>query len=329
MIDHEGGAAIRPVFVCGTGRSGTTIFTRMLGCHPAVWAFKWESQVFSGAPGLADLVLSGSGGRLLDAFSENVSGHLFRRRVRDHYEAGLFEIIDEAALGMHIGQLRAALSLPGGELAGAMGWLQGLLRRRRTPSPEREAVVLQACRAFADAIFLPPAIQAGAAIWCEKTPRNLLYADVIARLYPEALFIHVVRDGRDVVSSMLARSFWPVARSSRYPATAGFHGPVEFDRACGYWTTLVDIGLEHEEALGSGRWLNVRFEDFSTDVEGTFRKVWEFCGLSFSPAALEQMRQCVRPRSANTERWRRDLTDEQAQSLTAISEINLRRFAYL
>lgn len=295
-----------PVFVCGTGRSGTTIFTKLFGCHPDTWAFKWESQIFASLSGLGDLVLSGFREEVLNGFIDRMQQHLFRRNVRGSYDAGLFEIIDEATFSQLLGDFR-----------------------REIENSVDDAARLAACRRLSDIMFLPPAVVAGASVWCEKTPRNLLYADIISKLYPEARFIHVIRGGRDVVSSMMEKNFWPVARSSRYPTTSKFGGEIEFEKAAGYWTALIDIGHEQEAALGPERWLNVRFEDFSIDVEGSFRKVFDFVGLDFPQSALDEMLKHVKPRSANTERWRRDLTEEQARHLTTISEKNLRHFNYL
>lgn len=42
----------------------------------------------------------------------------------------------------------------------------------------------------------------GKAIWVEKTPRNALHVDTLLRMLPQARFVHVVRDGRDVAVSM-------------------------------------------------------------------------------------------------------------------------------
>ena len=49
----------------------------------------------------------------------------------------------------------------------------------------------------------------GKARWGEKTPGNLFYADVLLDMFPEALFLYVVRDPRAGVASMQRVSFFP------------------------------------------------------------------------------------------------------------------------
>lgn len=297
---------MQAVFICGTGRSGTSIFTKLLDCHPEVWAFKWESQIFSGVPGLGDLVLEGFDSALVGKFVERVKGHLFKRSVRGAYDAGLFEIIDEPAL---------------------LALLDVFERDLRVAKDESERVV--ACRRLSDSIFLPAARASSARVWGEKTPRNLLYADLIAKIYPDAKFIHVVRDGRDVVSSILEKKFWPVAKSKRYASTSNFFGDITFEKVADYWANLIDIGLEQEARIGPERWLNVRFEDFSSGVEDAFGHVYEFLGVPQSADVVAKMSKHVRQNSTNTERWRRDLSDEQIKRIMDVSEPNLRRFGYL
>jgi hypothetical protein len=103
-------------------------------------------------------------------------------------------------------------------------------------------------------VFVPAARRQGAEFWCEKTPRNLLYADTIAGILPYAKFLHVVRDGRDVASSIMARQFWPVAGSARYPETERFFGDQNFEKVVPYWTTLIDIARLQEERVGDNGW---------------------------------------------------------------------------
>lgn len=297
-------AQVKPIFICGTGRSGTTIFTKLLGCHQNVWAFKWESQLFAGIPGLGDVVNSGYDPQMIEKFLERVRGHLFKRNVRG-VDYGLFAIISSQ-------DLETAL----------ITFAQELLDGRSA-----EAKLLS-CKHLSDAIFLPPAMREGAQVWCEKTPRNILFADVIAKIYPEAKFINVVRDGRDVISSILQKKFWPVSRSNRFPSTSLFAGEVDFDKVAGYWNALIDIGREQEKQIGASRWINVRLEDIISDREHTFKTVFEFIEIDNRPDIYEAMHKLIRMSSVNSGRWKQDLSSEQIDRVNAISAENLQHFGY-
>lgn len=63
-------------------------------------------------------------------------------------------------------------------------------------------------RAFGEALGR---VSPGAHWFVEKTPRHSILLPMIKRIYPDAHFIHVVRDGRDVARSMTEISFFNVA----------------------------------------------------------------------------------------------------------------------
>ena len=48
-----------------------------------------------------------------------------------------------------------------------------------------------------------------ARFFCEKTPQHLRSVDKILKYYPKAKFVHVIRDGRDVVNSLLKMPWRP------------------------------------------------------------------------------------------------------------------------
>ena len=199
------------IFICGSGRSGTSIYSRIIGLHRDIWSFKWESQIFSGLPALCDLIDSKNPEQLAEKFSDRVSGHLYKRNVGGRYNAGLFELISEEYLASVLETLKANIS---------------------SSVSEEDRIV--SCRKFSDAIFSIAASKEDKKNWCEKTPRNLLYADLIQTIYPDAKFINLIRDGRDVVSSIVEKNFWPIAKSNRFKSTRTFGGEVRFKNAVNY-----------------------------------------------------------------------------------------------
>jgi hypothetical protein len=102
----------------------------------------------------------------------------------------------------------------------------------------------------------------------DKHPGYSLYVDDIHRILPEARFIHVLRDGRDVAVSMIA------ARRR-----AGF-GPGTIPDAARLWKQSV-LGAKHAGQY-EGRYLEVRYEQMLADGEDILSQVLDFCGLSSS-----------------------------------------------
>lgn len=105
--------------------------------------------------------------------------------------------------------------------------------------------------------------------WGDKTPAYMSSIAEIAELLPEAHFIHIIRDGRDVALS-LQESFW------------GPKLPIE---AAQWW--LGKIKEARSQSSNSQRYLEIKFEDLIVSPENTLRKICDFIRLPFHPAMLE------------------------------------------
>ena len=131
-------------------------------------------------------------------------------------------------------------------------------------------------RSYADLVlalvseYAQTAGRPGARLWVDHTPGNLRTAALLRELFPEARFVHIVRDGRAVVASVRALDW-------------GTHSARALTRD---WVLRVGYGLAAESYLTPGRCLRVRYEDLLTAPEATLRRVCDFAGLTFEPAML-------------------------------------------
>jgi hypothetical protein len=105
--------------------------------------------------------------------------------------------------------------------------------------------------------------------WGDKTPAYMKRMPMIERSLPEARFVHVIRDGRDV-----ALSRW--RRALREPAPA--------ERVAQMWSNR--IARAREQASRLPHYIEIRYEDLVTDTEPTLRKVAEFVELPWSDEML-------------------------------------------
>ncbi|WP_417483610.1 sulfotransferase family protein [Maricaulis salignorans] len=113
----------------------------------------------------------------------------------------------------------------------------------------------------------------------EKTSLNILAFERLGRLLPEARFVHIVRDGRDVAASLLKRDW-------RGPDTRPFAHVSQPAAALKYWNDLTGIGLQAETALGPGRVLRLRYEDVVKKPKRSITALLRFLGLEYEPATL-------------------------------------------
>jgi hypothetical protein len=108
--------------------------------------------------------------------------------------------------------------------------------------------------------------------WGDKTPRNLRRMDRIQAILPEARFVHVIRDGRDVALSR---------RSMRWRQDS-------LAQSARQWRRHVRRG--RRQARGLRHYLEVRYEALVLAPEETLSAVCEFVELPWDPAMLEYHR---------------------------------------
>jgi hypothetical protein len=107
----------------------------------------------------------------------------------------------------------------------------------------------------------------------DKNPAYAFSMDVINNFLPHARFIHLLRDGRDVVVSMIA------ARRD-----LGF-GPDNAQTAASWWKRHV-VEARKGKQYGD-RYLEVRYEDLLTGKPDVLKAIFDFCGLPVSYGEAE------------------------------------------
>jgi hypothetical protein len=122
--------------------------------------------------------------------------------------------------------------------------------------------------------------------WIDKTPANTLIASVIADLFPGALFLHILRDGRQVVHSML--NFATLGSRSHLESMTEpwMH---DFRAACITWREHVQAALRFE-AEHPDRCLTVAHDRLVDDPLGSFERIFSFLGAEPNDAPAEHIR---------------------------------------
>lgn len=100
-----------------------------------------------------------------------------------------------------------------------------------------------------------------------------------AILFPEARFIHVVRDGRNVALSMKRAS-------ESWDPTMGVDSPMEIRAET--WRRQVENIRTHRSSLGD-RYLEIRYEEMRADIRGAMRSMFEFAGINYEESLLDEI----------------------------------------
>ena len=113
--------------------------------------------------------------------------------------------------------------------------------------------------------------RSGKSRWAEKDPTYTLHLDFIEELFPDALYIHLVRDGHDVVASF--RDRWGYKSGAR--------------AAKSEWARYVRAAQVLGKRLPASRFLEIRYERLVADSETEGRRLFEFLGEPWDPAVLD------------------------------------------
>lgn len=104
----------------------------------------------------------------------------------------------------------------------------------------------------------------------EKTPMHAMFVSSIGEIYPDAKFIHIVRDPRDVISSTMKL---PMCRSRWVPA---------------YTRSWNEVQLNVENAMESmpEAIFTLRYEDLVSDPSDILQRICEFLSIEYEPEML-------------------------------------------
>lgn len=164
--------------------------------------------------------------------------------------------------------------------------------------------------------------------WGDKTPGLLPYAVELADMLPDAKFIHVVRDGRDVAAASRDAPF----------------GPKTLLEAALHWQRQISCAQTLRETLNGDHYLEVRYEELVSDPEAVLRAVCHFCGVSFEPTMLSYVEpetgdegdyagqghhgSLRKPLDPALRDWRRDLSEDEIAAIEYLITPGLRAFGY-
>lgn len=116
-------------------------------------------------------------------------------------------------------------------------------------------------------------IEAGKDIWVEKTPRHLYFISEMQRRIPQAKFIHIVRNGIDVVASLYKAS-------NEFPRRWGFRSRgLTIDQCIRRWNN--DI-LITNQWIGKPHHFAVKYEELIDSSADVMRDICLFLSIEYS-----------------------------------------------
>jgi hypothetical protein len=187
----------------------------------------------------------------------------------------------------------------------------------------RIETLLSVCRSqaeFIDELFGEYARMRDKPRWAEKTPRNVLYLDYLFLHFPDARFLHMIRDPRDTVCSLRTHPRHKLV-DGRLVEINTWH-PLE--DCITEWVASVSAGLNFRD---DPRYTEMRYESLVSEPRTALVRLFDFLEERFDESLLAfhldqsesrdfrhfpQNPEATRPIYTNAVgRWRRDLTPEE------------------
>jgi hypothetical protein len=253
------------VFVGGTGRSGTHILGRLLGCHGRYADVPIESRFHCNKRGFGDLL---EGRVSLGTFLEKLRGFWWHRVRVDEQPRGLYNLMTEGAFEQAVSRFERAY---------------------------HDEPVSSCATLFRDLLWRV-ADEEGKPGLVEMSSHNIKEAQTLRRLFPGARFVHTVRDGRDAASSVTTKTWGP---SRVVPAIDWW---AERLRAIDSGIRGEEDGGRY--GLGPERLHTVVLDDLvGGDREAAFRGLLEFCGVAEDEPVRAFFDGEMGPAQAHRGRW--------------------------
>ena len=199
--------------------------------------------------------------------------------------------------------------------------VEAVRARLRPGQPPGEAIA---------AVYETYAAARGKERWGDKTPMYMQRLPMLERLFPTALYVHLIRDGRDCALSFAQMPKGIVTRSWAHPRdAAGF--------AC-QWRSEVVAARELGRRAGP-RYLELRYEQLVADPEESLREICDHIGLVFEPGMLDyagnvdvtrqpHQQSLKRPPTPGLRDWRTDMPVGDIQAFEAVAGDLLAELGY-
>jgi LPS sulfotransferase NodH len=168
--------------------------------------------------------------------------------------------------------------------------------------------------------------------WAVYDPDNALHIPRIKADLPDALFVHIIRDGRDIALSLMKMGeFRP------FPWSRQARGLLE---TALYWEWMVETGRQNGQHIPQD-YLEIHYEDLVTDPHGTLATLGQFLDHDLDYERIQRTG-LGRLRESNSSfrgeakqtpqnpvnRWKDRLSDEEIADIEALVGASLEQSGY-
>ncbi len=188
---------------------------------------------------------------------------------------------------------------------------------------------------------------AGDLRFAEKTPQNCFLVGFLKSAFPDAQFVHVIRDGRDAALSYRKKPWLRAdAAGTKKRESGGYrYGPyarfwveaerrAEFERTSDLhrciwaWRRHAESALLQGGRLPPADYHELRYEDLVDDPRAAGERLLDFLGIEAAASRAALLAHLEQARRHSVGRWRAELTDDEVHMIEAEAGALLARLGY-
>jgi hypothetical protein len=272
----------KPIFVVGSPRSGTSILAWCLGHHPNIFPVPESNWMGDFAVSVAMSYQIGAARGIFSILSAmGISRDEFFSQVGRSINSLVLKHrgdLDRKRLIIAVQRLLKEQGSYLGEATGEFDAATSAATRQRGIADESDLLSSE----LVDSLRTAASDSEYKTRWVDQTPEYSFHICGLRKLFPCALFIHIVRDVGSVVRSML-----------NFHRIAGTHVVPNEEEAYKYWQRTVRACLRAEEAYGPHVVYRLRYTALIENPESTLRSLLDFLGEPYSANCLEPLSQRI------------------------------------
>lgn len=272
-----------PIFVIGVPRSGNTVFSRMLGLHKDLAWFSQYSTVR--IPGSA----------FLDKILRRLLGTTYNKKVSwiDKFKPLLMEanqIWGKYSPGKFMYQSEKDVTYE------ASQYFRSVIKKELNKQGKSRILI--------------------------KNPGISVRIRFFNKIFPNSIFIHIIRDGRAVTHSIISKHI----SKNIGPQYYNFSADLEFIRTIAQrWVYIIQI-LDENKFVLNNRYKEIKYEDFTKNPVNILKEIVDYCDLKWYKK-YENLLPSSLPNY--NYKWKKDLNNKEVNIIFNVQYKMLSKLNYI